>query len=130
MRKVEHFKKALDNLRLIDNYDPPYDIVTETGLVNLFSICFEQSWKAMKEVLRSHGYDESKTGSPKRIIKQAYQAGMITDEDGWLGLLDQGNEVAHSYNAEVALSIIERTKERYIILFEELYQELVEHWEE
>lgn len=128
MRKVELFEKALDNLRLIRNYEPPYDIVTETGLVNLFSICFEQAWKAMKEVLESHGYDESKTGSPRMIIKLAYQAGMISDEEGWLKLLDQRNEVAHSYNEEVALSILEQTRERYMGLFEELERELVEHW--
>lgn len=128
MKKIEFFEKALDNLRLIKNYEPPYDIVTETGLVNLFSICFEQSWKAMKEVLENHGYDESKTGSPRMIIKLAYQAGMISDEEGWLKLLDQRNEVAHSYNEEVALSILEQTKEQYMKLFEELYRELVENW--
>lgn len=128
MKKIELFEKALDNLRLIKNYEPPYDIVTETGLVNLFSICFEQAWKAMKEVLENHGYDESKTGSPRKIIKLAYQAGMISDEEGWLKLLDQRNEVAHSYNEEVALSILEQTKEQYMELFDELYRELVENW--
>lgn len=31
MRKYDNFKKALDNLRLCENYSPPYDVVTMTG---------------------------------------------------------------------------------------------------
>lgn len=82
MKKFEKFSASLKNLKLCRNYSAPYDVVTETGLVNLFSICFEQSWKTMKEILEHHGYDESRTGSPKMIIKLAYRAGMIQDEEG------------------------------------------------
>lgn len=128
MKKFDNFVSALTNLKLCKNYTAPYDVVTETGLVNLFSICFEQSWKAMKEILENHGYSESKTGSPKMIIKLAYSAGMLLDEAGWLELLDRRNEIAHSYNEEVAVTIIEKTKEKYLILFEELEKELRENW--
>lgn len=128
MRKLEHFSAALNNLKLCRNYEPPYDVVTKTGLVNLFSICFEQAWKTMKELLECHGYGEGRTDSPKMIIKLAYQAGMIQDEHGWLKLLERRNEVAHSYNEEVAMAIIEETKEKYVTLFEELEQEIREAW--
>lgn len=115
MKKFENFSSALENLKLCRNYSAPYDVVIETGLVNLFSICFEQAWKAMKSVLESHGYSEGRTGSPKMIIKLAYKAGMIQDERGWLELLDRLNEVSHSYNEEVAAAIIEKTKETYLL---------------
>lgn len=128
MKKFENFKKALTNLKLARNYEEPYDIVTETGLVNLFSICFEQSWKAMKEILESHGYNESKTGSPKMILKLAYQAGMITDEARWLEVLAMRNEISHSYNEEVALRIINKTKSDVIDLFEGLASEMEKNW--
>ena len=128
MKKYENFVRALDNLKLCKNYTAPYDVVTETGLVNLFSICFEQSWKAMKELLEDHGYSESKTGSPKMIIKLAFNAGMVQDESGWLELLDRRDEIAYSYNEEVAVAIIEKTKDRYLALFEALEKELRENW--
>lgn len=51
MKQIDNFKKALINLRLAKEYEFPYDVVTQTGLVNLFIICFEQSWKAMKEII-------------------------------------------------------------------------------
>lgn len=133
MRKYENFKKALKNLEVCEQYEEPYDVVTQTGLVSLFSICFEQAWKAMKEILESHGFGEGKTGSPKMIIKLAYHAGMIEDEAGWLELLDRRNEVAHTYavhtyNEEVALEVIERTKERYLLLFQDLADEIEANW--
>ncbi len=128
MKKLENFSSSLSNLKLCRNYSAPYDVVTETGLVNLFSICFERSWKAMKESLERHGFGEGKTGSPKLIIKSAYAAGMIQDEAGWLELLDRRNEVSHSYNEEAAAALIERTKENYLALFEELEKELKTNW--
>lgn len=52
MRKYENFCNALSNMKDIYNYEEPYDNVVITGLVGLYEICFEQSWKMMKEILR------------------------------------------------------------------------------
>lgn len=128
MKKYENFKKALKNLEVCERYEPPYDVVTQTGLVSLFSICFEQAWKAMKEILEDHGFGEGKMGSPRMVIKLAYHAGMIEDEKGWLELLDRRNEAAHTYNEENALRIIEDTKESYLRLFQSLELEIEENW--
>ena len=76
MRKYDNFCKALKNLKECQKYQEPYSTVTETGLVALFEICFEQAWKTMKACLQEHGYEEGRTGSPKMVIKVAYQAGM------------------------------------------------------
>lgn len=81
MKKFENFCFALNNLKDIYNYEPPYENVVLTGLVALYEICFEQSWKAMKETLENDGVSESQTGSPRQILKLAYQMGMITDEE-------------------------------------------------
>ncbi len=128
MKKYENFQSALLNLKDIYNYDAPYENVVLTGLVALFSICFEQSWKAMKEILEDNGFDESKTGSPKQIIKLAYSAGMIGDEEAWLDALVSRNNVAHAYKKEVALDIVNATKETYYNMFRELDETLQKNW--
>ena len=128
MRKYDNFCKALKNLKECQKYQEPYSTVTETGLVALFEICFEQAWKTMKACLQEHGYEEGRTGSPKRVIKVAYQAGMIQDDTKWLGALETRNEVAHSYNEEIALQIIRKTKSEYLELFEMLQKELADRW--
>lgn len=42
----------------------------------------------------SNGFSEGKTGSPRQILKTAYSAGMIEDEESWLKALVSRNNVA------------------------------------
>ena len=128
MKKYENYLKAFHNLKDIYQYEPPYGNVEMTGLVGLFEVCFEQSWKAMKELLEENGFAESRTGSPKMILKTAYQAGMIQDEELWLDALASRNNVAHSYNEGIAMDIISQTKERYFCMFEKLVETIEKEW--
>ena len=116
------------NMKDIYNYEEPYDNVVITGLVGLYEICFEQSWKMMKEILEIHGYAEGATGSPKIILKTAYKAGMIRDEEQWLHALQARNNVTHSYNQKIALGIIADAKEEFYQMFCELKTEIEENW--
>lgn len=128
MKKYENFCNAFENLKDIYDYNEPYSNVEMSGLVALYEICFEQSWKTMKEILEQQGFAEEKTGSPKIVLKTAYSAGMIKDEDLWMAALNARNNVAHSYNKEVALDIINQTKEKFCRMFEELKIELDNKW--
>ena len=110
MKKYDNFCAALTNMKEIYNYEEPYDTVVLTGLVGLYEICFEQSWKMMKEILGVHGYEESATGSPKTILKTAYQAGMIKDE------------------ALIALEIVRQAKDDFYQMFCELEREIELRW--
>lgn len=127
--KYDNFVNALTNLHDIYNYDEPYGNVEMTGLVGLFEICFEQAWKAMKESLDNSGFDESKTGSPRQLIKTAYQARMI-NEEVWLNALVSRNNVSHSYNREIAMDIIMKTKNQYYDMFVNLKDALEKDWAE
>lgn len=128
MKKYENFCNSLCNLEDIYKYSEPYDNVVLTGLVSLYAICFEQAWKAMKEILEVSGVSESKTGSPKLIIKTAYAAHMINDEDIWLSALISRNNVSHSYNKAIAMDIIRETKEHYILMFKQLQTTIENEW--
>ncbi len=50
MKKYENFKAALKNPEDISAYEEPYGNVEIAGMVGLYEICFEQAWKAMKEL--------------------------------------------------------------------------------
>ena len=128
MRKYENFCASLTNMKDIYNYKEPYDNVILTGIAGLYKQCFEQAWKMMKEVLETHGYEEGATGSPKIILKTAYKAGMIKDEDMWLRALQERNNVAHSYNQKIALEIVAQAKENFYDLFCILKKEIDENW--
>lgn len=128
MKKYDNFCSALANMKEIYDYEPPYTNVILTGLVGLYEICFEQSWKMMKEILEVHGYEEGATGSPKTILKTAYKAGMIKDEALWLSALQERNNVTHSYNQMIALGIVDAAKTRFYDMFCELKAEITENW--
>ena len=128
MKKYENFVASFENLKDIYDYSEPYGNVELTGLVGVFEVCFEQSWKAMKEILEANGFSEGRTGSPKQILKTAYSAGMIEDEEMWLDALVSRNNVAHAYNKDIALEIVRNTKDRYFKLFETLVVNLKEDW--
>ena len=62
MKKYENFCASFANLNDIFSYEEPYNNVVLTGLVALYEICFEQSWKMMKELLEDNGVAEGRTG--------------------------------------------------------------------
>lgn len=128
MKKYDNFKAALINLKDIYSYQEPYGNVELAGMVGLYEICFEQSWKAMKEILENSGYSEGATGSPRTILKTAYKAGMINDEEMWLDALISRNNVAHAYNKSIAMDIIHQTKDRYYDMFVRLQNTIDQHW--
>ena len=124
MKKYENFARSLDNLKDIYLYDEPYENIVPSGMVSLFSIC----WKAMKEILEDAGFSSEKTGSQRQVLKLAYGAGMIENEHIWLDALSSGNNVAHSYNENIAIDIVRKTKESYFALFEDLRKEIESNW--
>ena len=128
MKKYENFCNALNNLKEIYEYNEPYNNVELTGLVGLFEVCFEQSWKAMKEILYANGFSEGQTGSPRQILKTAYEARMIKNDIVWLEALRARNNVAQAYNKDVALDIIQETKNNYYNLFVDLKETLEKNW--
>ena len=128
MKKYENFCNAFHNLKDIYDYSEPYSNVEMSGLVALYDICFEQAWKAMKEILEQQGFAEERTGSPKIVLKTAFSAGMIRDENLWMAALNARNNVAHSCNKEIALDIINQTKDKFYKMFETLKIELNENW--
>ena len=128
MKKYENFCSSLGNMKDIYNYEEPYDNVVLTGLVGLYEITFEQSWKMMKEILQNHGYEEGATGSPKIILKTAYKAGMIKDEELWLRALQARYNVTHSYNQKIAVGIVSEAKNEFYKMFVELKEEVENGW--
>jgi len=117
------------------------DLAVSGGRIELFSVAVDEETSTLlkydivnlkgsvqRELLEQSGYDSAQTGSPRHIIKTAYQAGMVDDEELWLAALVSRNNVAHAYNKDVALDIIYATKEKYYYMFETLKKKLEDNW--
>ena len=81
-----------------------------------------------EEILEIHGFAEGATDSPKMILKTAYKAGMIKDEELWLSALQERNNVIHSYNRKIAMGIITQAKQKFYKMFCELKEEIDRNW--
>ena len=71
----------------------------------------------VKELLEENGVDEARTGSPKAVLRAAWQAHLIDDDEQWLAALQARNNATHAYNKEIAYTILEETRNIYLVLF-------------
>lgn len=126
MTKYEVFRRTLANLKEGAETKEPYSVVEQVGLAKLFDMCFIHTCKLIKEILDNHGRSDERVGSPRAVIKLAYQCGMIENCEGWLKLLEARNILAHTYSDEQSLAVIRRLKSDFIPLFEALKKEIDE----
>ncbi len=68
------------------------------GMIRLFSFTLELAWKTMKDFLESEGFQFKP--SPKETIRQAFQAGYISNVQPLIDGFEIRNELAHDYSGE------------------------------
>jgi len=60
--------------------------------------------------------------SPRRAIQESFKEGLIKDGEGWLQMLQDRSLTSHTYDEETAIRILANIRDRYVMLFEELYK--------
>ncbi|MCX7787647.1 MAG: HI0074 family nucleotidyltransferase substrate-binding subunit [Spirochaetes bacterium] len=73
-------------------------------LVKRFEFTYEMSWKAIKRYLSYLGIE---VGNPRGCFKEAYQQGLLSEEDVWLRMIEQRNLSAHEYNEQEIARLID-----------------------
>jgi nucleotidyltransferase substrate binding protein (TIGR01987 family) len=74
----------------------------KAGVIKLFEITFELSWKTMKRIIAARGKEAN---SPKQVIREAALEKLIEGPEVWFTFIDERNETVHTYNRKVANSI-------------------------
>ncbi|MCD8050045.1 MAG: nucleotidyltransferase substrate binding protein [Clostridia bacterium] len=113
----EIFSKELDILQPVDYNLARENVIYRTGIVFQFYNVFDSAWKAMQEVLKSHGANPTLLGSPREIIKLGFSYGFVNDEEAWLGMLKDRNIAAHVYNENKIIEMLNRIKTQYTAAF-------------
>ena len=127
---MENKKETRWKQRFI-NFEKAYQLLERTlripnpseaekgGVIQFYEVCFELSWKILKDYLESEGFV---TKSPKATIKQAFQVEIIDNGDVWISALTDRNLTSHTYDETTTNEIIEKIKEQYFSEIEKLYQ--------
>ena len=122
LQRKEEFKNAVNRLQEALNEENTNDIVID-GVLHRFEFSFELAWKTMKDYLEYMGILE-KTGSPREVIKSAFQYQLIQNGEDWIKMMLSRNALSHIYDEEESRKIYYKVKEKYAKLLEDLVQRI------
>ena len=98
--RFESFKNSLDSLAEARQRDLSDSFVL-SGTSAKFSITFDLAWKVMKDILiQYYAITGFVTGSPREVLKQSFQANLITGDE-WIEMLKVKNQLAHDYDGVI-----------------------------
>ena len=121
--KTAQLQRAVSRLKeAIAEYEQTHSQAVRDGAIQRFEISAELAWKATQDYLEEQGYLD--VHSPKAVMRKAYLEGLVTDEQGWLSLLDARNKTSHLYDDIVADQVYQQIQGTYLPLLDALMRRL------
>lgn len=122
IQKLENYKKALTRLSEgIEKLDKADDLQRD-GLIQRFEFTFELAWKTLKAIFEDEGL--LGMNSPKTVLREAFSADLIQDEEMWLMMLNDRNSTTYIYSEEISVKICNNITSKYISVFELLLKQI------
>jgi len=127
MKRFEERKQDLAKAteRLKEALNEKETEIAIDGTLHRFEFTFELAWKTMKDLMEYNGIIET-TGSPREVLRTAFQNGIIEDGEAWINMMLARNSLSHLYDEEASRKIYRDIKEKYIVLIEKLNEVLEE----
>lgn len=107
---LEELKKAVAALKESVEYceDNQSNIkvykIARDASIQRFEFCIELSWKHAKKVMGSS------SGTPKPVIREMLQNGMIGSFEMWFDFIEARNKSSHTYDEEIAREVYNSAK--------------------
>ena len=117
MKKLDNFINCLTILANADFKMAETNDIYRTGVIGQFNLTFELAWKALQEIMRKHGVEDSYTGSPREILQLGYKFGFINNSETWLLMLKKRNTSVHIYNEQEVDEMILLIRDSFIPAF-------------
>lgn len=130
MKKLDNFINCLTILANADFKMAETNDIYRTGVIGQFNLTFELAWKALQEIMRKHGVEDSSIGSPREILQLGYKFGFIDDSETWLLMLKKRNTSVHIYNEEEVDELILLIRDSFIPAFTALKDTLARKLDE
>lgn len=130
MKKLDNFINCLTILANADFKMAETNDIYRIGVIGQYNLTFELAWKALQEIMRKHGVEDSYTGSPREILQLGYKFGFIDDSETWLLMLKKRNTSVHIYNEEEVDELILLIRDSFIPAFTALKDTLARKLDE
>jgi nucleotidyltransferase substrate binding protein (TIGR01987 family) len=118
VQRFSTFERAFTLLGTAISIESP-SVVERAGLIQFFEMAFELSWKLLKDYEQREGFTAK---TPREVIKQAFQSGIISNGHDWIEALQDRNLTVHTYQEEVAIAVEASIRNRYYPLLQALYE--------
>ena len=95
--RIENFNKSFIILSdVVEKYNKnKNDVIIHMALVQSFEVCFELSWKILKDYLSTKGIE---VYTPRDVIKTAFNSNIIKNGQIWIDMSNDRNASSHEYN--------------------------------
>lgn len=120
-RFSDDFERALINLK--NGVEQSIDELDIDGSIKRFELCYELSWKLIREYLADRGII---CNNPRDSFKNAFSNELIDSEDVWMKMIEDRNALVHTYTFEESRKIFERIKNSYVGSLKYLYKAIKE----
>lgn len=127
MKRFDERKQEYSNAinRLSEAIQEEETEIVIDGVLHRFEFTFELAWKVMKDYLEYVGVID-KTGSPREIIKSAFEYGMIEQGEKWIDMMLARNSLLHLYDEKKSREVYKDIKKIYFNLLQKLNEKLDE----
>ena len=120
IQRFEKFEKSLAELKDVCDLEE-YSNIERAGLIKIFELTFELSWKVLKDLLYIEGYS---LRTPREVFRQSFESSYLSEDDceTFLIALRKRNELSRVYDEEMALEAKELIKNVFHPALISLYQ--------
>lgn len=121
MKKVSNYLSAFGQLKqAVEIYSDHSDnSLYRDGLIQRFEFTVELAWKSLKEYLEDQGV-AVEHNTPKAVLKDAFAAGIVQDDKGWINILNARNLTSHIYSEETAIAIARQVCTEFLPILQAL----------
>ena len=124
--RFTNFSRAFALLR--DALEPGVEALNQLereGVIQRFEYTFELAWNTLKDRLEYDGI-AFQSVTPRSVIRQAFQSGLIGNGETWLDMLTDRNLSSHTYDAARIEAVLRNIHDRYLALLNDLYLRLMQ----
>ena len=112
-QRFENYNKALVRLQeaLAAITKEPDNHLYEMATIQAFEFTIELGWKLLKDYLTFQGVKE--VSLPRDVVRQAFQAQLVTDGQTWIDMLEARNKTSHTYDDVQAAKIVQKIQQDF-----------------
>ncbi len=119
-QRFQNFTKALATLQRAVELSEQRALseLEQQGLIQGFEFTHELAWNVLKDYLEAQGY-VGIIGS-KNATREAFKNDLLSDGQVWMDMIKARNQTSHTYNIEVAESIVQSILTQFFPAFAEM----------